>query len=293
MYTLVTGGAGFIGTHLIKALLTEKPHTKIVSLDDYSTGLKSNHIQGVQYIEGRTQDALRLLERFEIDKIYHFGEYSRIHQSYNEIEKVQSSCVEGTSQIIRLAINQNAILIYSASSSHFGQKDQDLSPYSWYKKQNVDLIKKHQKWSNLKSHIFYFFNAYGPGQITEGAYATVLGIWENQIKNQQAITIVEPGTQIRIFTRVESIALACTRHELLPINGEWALHSEDKVTLLQIVKKLKKKTKWLEARDGDRLKVPKLTIPKPPYWEHPYRLEDWIGDLRRWTRPETIEDYDI
>ena len=293
MYTLVTGGAGFIGTHLIKAILIEAPHTKIVSLDDYSTGKETNHIEGVQYIKGRTQDAIKLLEKFEIETIYHFGEYSRIYQSYKDVDRVQSSCQEGTSQIIRLAIQKEATLIYSASSSHFGQKDHELSPYSWYKKQNVDLIKKHQKWSGLKSYIFYFFNAYGPGQISEGPYATVLGIWENQIKNQQPITVVEPGTQTRIFTRVESIALACTRHHLLPVCSEWALYSEDKVTLLQIVKKLKKKTKWIEARPGDRQKVPAIKIPKPPHWQHPYRLDDWVGDLRRWTKPTLPEDYNI
>ena len=293
MYTLVTGGAGFIGTHLIKTLLTEAPHTKIVSLDDYSTGKASNHIEGVHYVNGRTQDAIKLLERFEIDTIYHFGEYSRIYQSYKDVDKVQSSCQEGTSQIIRLAIKHDATLIYSASSSHFGQKDPDLSPYSWYKKQNVDLIKKHQKWSSLKSYIFHFFNAYGPGQITEGPYATVLGIWENQIKQDQPITVVEPGTQARIFTRVESIALACTRWHLLPVCSEWALYSEDKTTLLQIIKKLKKKTKWVEARPGDRLRVPTIKIPKPPHWVHPYRLEDWVGDLRRWTKPSTQADYKI
>ena len=293
MYTLVTGGAGFVGTHVVKQLLMADPHTKIVVLDDYSTSTKDNHIEGIQYIEGRTQDAVQLLQRFKIDTVYHFGEYSRIYQSYQEIERVQSSCIEGTSQIIRLAIQHGATLIYSASSSHFGQKDQDLSPYSWYKKQNVELIKKHQKWSALKSHIFYFFNAYGPGQIEEGPYATVLGIWESQIKKQEPITVVEPGTQTRIFTRVEAIAEACIKHHLLPINQEWALYSEDKINLIKIVQTLKQKTRWLEARPGDRLKVPTVKIDRPPHWHHPYRLEDWLYNLRRWTQPNTPEDWNI
>jgi len=287
MYTLVTGGAGFIGTHLIKILLINTPHIKLVSLDDYSTGKETNHIEGVQYINGKCQNALKLLEQFEFETVYHFGEYSRVHQSYEDIEQVQSSCLEGTSQILSLAIKHKAVLIYSASSSHFGQKDLDLSPYSYLKKQNVDLIKRHNRWSKLRSHIFYFFNAYGPGQIKSGPYATVLGIWEKQIHNKEPLTIVEPGIQARIFTRVESIALACTRHQLLPENKEWALYSEDKATLLQIVQKLKRKTIWVEGRRGDRLKVPKIQIPKPPHWEHPYRLEDWLGDLRRWTAPLT------
>jgi len=81
--------------------------------------------------------------------------------------------------------------------------------------------------------------------------------------------------------------------KLLPLNCEWALYSEDKITLLKVVQKLKKKTKWIEARPGDRQRVPKIKIPQPPHWEHPYRLEDWIGDLRRWTKPETSEDFDI
>lgn len=293
MYTLITGGAGFVGTHLIKCILNEAPQTRIVSLDDYSTGQKSNHIDCVQYIEGQTQNAIRILSRFQFDTIYHFGEYSRVFQSYEDFDKVQSSCVEGTSQIIRLAIKNKATLIYSASSSHLGQKDDKLSPYSWFKKQNVELIKKHQTWNDLKTHIFYFFNAYGPGQITEGPYATVLGIWERQLKQGTALTVVEPGTQARIFTRVESIALTCSRHHQLPHNLEWALYSEDKTTLLKVVQKLKRKTKWVESREGDRLRVPKIKIPQPPNWEHPYRLDDWVGDLRRWTKPETPEDYNI
>ena len=293
MYTLVTGGAGFVGTHLIKSILNTAPHTKIVSLDDYSTGQKSNHIEGVLYIEGQTQRAIHILSRFEFDAIYHFGEYSRVFQSYEDFDKVQSSCMEGTSQIIRLAIKNQATLIYSASSSHLGQKNDQLSPYSWLKKNNVELIKRHQTWNDLKTHIFYFFNAYGPGQITEGPYATVLGIWERQIKNEESITVVEPGTQARIFTRVEAIAMACARHELLPINLEWALYSEDKTTLLKVVQKLKRKTKWIESRQGDRLRVPRIKIPQPPHWDHPYRLEDWVGDLRRWTKPENPEDYNI
>lgn len=293
MWTLVTGGAGFIGTHLIKAILAEAPLTRIVSLDDYSTGTKANHIEGVQYIEGSTLDAIKLLARFEISTIYHFGEFSRIYQSYHEIDKVQASCQEGTSQIIRLAIKHNATLIYSASSSHLGQKVEELSPYSYLKKQNVELIKRHQEWSKLKFHIFYFFNAYGPGQIEEGPYATVLGIWQSQIEKGEPITVVEPGTQARYWTRVEAIAQACAQHGHLLPGGEWALYSEDKMTLIQIVQKLKKKTKWIEARPGDRTRIPTIKFQKPPYWKHPYRLEDWLGDLRRWTKPQTPSDWEI
>lgn len=293
MYTLVTGGAGFIGTHLIKSILHDAPHTKIVSLDDYSTGEKSKHIEGVQYVEGQTENAIKILSRFKFDVIYHFGEYSRIYQSYQDIDRVQSSCQEGTSQIIRLAIQHDATLIYSASSSHLGQKPDTWSPYTWFKQNNVTLIKRHQEWSNLKSHIFYFFNAYGPGQIKEGPYATVLGIWQNQIENEQPLTVVEPGLQTRIFTRVEAIARACTQHQLLPIGLEWALYSEDKTNLIKIVQTLKKKTQWIESRPGDRQRVPKIKIPRPPHWEHPYRLEDWLGDLRRWTKPETPEDFNL
>jgi len=288
MHILVTGGAGFVGTHLIKALIINTPHVHIVSLDDYSTGLKSNHIEGVQYIEGNCQNALKTLERFTFDNIYHFGEYSRIR---GNIEQVQSSCVEGTSQILTLAIKNKATLIYSAS--HYNKKEVDSSPYTYLKNQNVDLIKRHQIWSDLKTHIFYFFNAYGPGQITQGPNAPVLGKWQDQIENKEPLTIVEPGIQARIFTRVESIALACIRHELLPINREWSLDSEDKTTLLKIVQKLNRKTKWVEPRENDRIKLPRITMPKPPHWEHPYRLEDWIGDLRRWTAPLTENSNDI
>jgi UDP-glucose 4-epimerase len=291
MYTLVTGGAGFLGTSIIKSLMVNWPHMKIVSLDDYSIGLKSNHIEGVHYIEGSCRRSSILLKQLKFDTIYHFGEYSHLQENETDIKKVQSSCLEGTSQIIRLAIEHGAVLIYS--TSQFNKKDLNPSPYTYLKKQNVDLIKRHQQWSGLKSHIFYFFNAYGPGQITEGPYATILGIWQRQIEAEQSLTMIEPGIQMRIFTRVESITSAITKHYLLPINREWSLDSEDKTTLLAIAKKLNRKTKWIGPRSNDIIKLPKITWPKPPHWEHPYRLDDWIGDLRRWTAPLNDNNTDI
>jgi UDP-glucose 4-epimerase len=168
---LITGGAGFVGSNLIKHLKEAYPEIKITSLDNYFTGKEENHVSGVTYYRGHTWEADSIFEKLAeddyFDTVFHFGEYSRIVQSFEDIDFVHRSILSGTPVILELCRKWNSKLIYSASSSKFGNngEDENLSPYAWMKSKMVELIKNYNTWYDLQYEICYFFNVYGPGQI--------------------------------------------------------------------------------------------------------------------------------
>ena len=165
MKILVTGGAGYVGSNLIKHL---KKHTNatITSLDNYFTGQEDNHIKGVKYISSSTW---KINELDKQDVVYHFGEYSRVVPSFKDVEYLMTTNLWGTSRVIEQCKRWNAKLIYSASSSKFGNNE-NLSPYSWVKAKMVELIKNYYNWYGLNYEICYFYNVYGKNHISEGDY---------------------------------------------------------------------------------------------------------------------------
>ena len=179
---VVTGGAGFIGSNLIK-LLIEKTKYKIISLDNYSTGSAKNHIKNkrIIYLKGENRNIFSILgsRKNQIKTIFHFGEFSRIYQSFKHIDKCYYSNMLGTFQVVKFCSNNDIRIIYSASSSKFGNKgkDEHLSPYSWSKSKNIEFIENFNKWYGLKYEILYFYNVYGPGQIKNSEMAAVIGIF--------------------------------------------------------------------------------------------------------------------
>ena len=209
MNILVTGGAGYIGSNLINRLVNDPNIKKITSLDNYFSGTTSNHIisHKINYVNGNTWDIFKIFEKNNFDVIYHFGEYSRIAFSFDDINFVHKSIALGTYKVLKFALLNDTKVIYSASSSKFGNngRDENLSPYAFFKSKNVEIIKNFHLWFNLRYEICYFFNVYGNNHIKNGKYATVIAIFERQYENKEPITVVYPGTQTRDFTHVNDI----------------------------------------------------------------------------------------
>jgi len=279
---LVTGGAGFVGSNLIKRLKSDYPKARIVSLDNYFTGKEENHVRGVEYYHGHTSDAPAIFENLEVpfDTVFHFGEYSRIVQSFDDIQIVNDSILLGTPRIIELCKYWGAKLIYSASSSKFGNNgaDENLSPYSWMKSKMVELIKNHGEWYGLEYEICYFFNVYGPNQITSGDYATVVGIFERQLKEGNELTVVSPGTQSRDFTHVNDVVNGLIKASQKSDNHEWHLRSGINVTMIELAEMYGAPYTIIPERRGERFTsedFPSDTNERLD-WEATESLKTWV-----------------
>ena len=258
-YILITGGAGFIGSNLIKFLL-KKTKSKILSLDNYSTGLKKNHIKSnrVKYIKGENQEITLLLKSYknDIDTIFHFGEFSRIYQSFLEYDKCIRSNLKGSFEVVTFATKNKIKLIYSATSSMLGNngKDENLSPYSWSKSKNIELIKNFNKWFGLRYEIVFFYNVYGPGQIKNSKMSAVIGIFEEQYLKKKPLTVVKPGTQKRDFTHIDDIVRGCYLAWKKGKQTEYMLGTQKQYTIIEIAKMFKSKIKFISKRKGERFK---------------------------------------
>lgn len=279
---LVTGGAGFVGSNLIEKL-SKDPNNQITSLDCYFTGKKENHVKGVKYIQGYTWDIdnIFLNEKFEI--IFHFGEYSRIVHSFDDIEFVSESILRGTPKVFEFAKKSSAKLIYSASSSKFGNngKDENLSPYAWMKSKMVELLKNYNKWFDLQFEICYFFNVYGPKQIYEGNYATVIAIFEKQYKLGEKLTVVKPGTQTRDFTHIDDIINGVIKSMTINMNYEWHLRSGSNISIIDLAEKFGK-WEFIDERKGERFVSEEFFSDTPDKlnWIPQKKLEDWISFVK-------------
>ena len=255
---VVTGGAGFIGSNLIK-LLVNKTQYKIISIDNYSTGTKKNHIKNKRatYLKGENKNIVSMLKtrKNKIKTLFHFGEFSRIFQSFKDINQCYYSNMLGTFEVVKFCSNNNIRIIYSASSSKFGNKgkDEHLSPYSWSKSKNIEFIKNFNSWYGLKYEILYFYNVYGPGQIKNSKMAAVIGIFERQYEEKKKLTVIRPGTQKRDFTHVDDIVNGCYLAFIKGKNDHYFLGSKKLYTILEIAKMFKSKIKMLPTRPGERL----------------------------------------
>ena len=211
---VVTGGAGFVGSNLIEYLLN-KTKFKIISLDNYSSGSKKNHIKNsrVKYIKCHTKDINKTLFklRSNIQSIFHFGEFSRIYQSFKNMNKCIQSNTIGSNAVFDFCLKNNIKLIYSATSASLGNKgnDKDLSPYAFTKSQNLEFLNNLKKWFNFKFEVIFFYNVYGPRQITKGKMATVIGIFEDHYSKKKPLPVVKPGTQSRRFTHIYDTIEIC------------------------------------------------------------------------------------
>jgi len=203
---LVTGGAGFVGSHLCERLASEG-HT-VISLDNYSAGSEDNHVEGVEYRKGDTKDIATLVPEVPAT-VYHLGEYSRVHQSLEEPEVVWDFNIAGTHAVLEFCRTKGSKLVYAASSTKLdatvaadGTPGRDLSPYTWAKATNVDLINNYGRWYKLPHAIVYFYNVYGPRERAWGNFGTVVATFLENALAGKSHKVNAPGTQTRAFTHV-------------------------------------------------------------------------------------------
>ena len=252
MKVLVTGGAGFIGSHLCEILAQDR--NEVISLDDYSTGSENNHVDGVVYIKGKTKNIDKLVT-FSPDIIYHLGEYSRVEQSFDDIKKVWNSNKNGIFAVLQFCRKTKAKLIYAGSSTKFGDggMGRTQSPYAWTKASNTELVENYGNWFNIRYAIVYFYNVYGGREISTGKYATLIALFKECYKNNKPLTIVSPGTQLRNFTHIDDIISGLV---LVGNNGEgdnYGIGCSQSYSILEVAKMFGTEIKMLPERKGNRM----------------------------------------
>ena len=254
---VITGGAGFVGANLISFLLKNTKY-KILSIDNYSSGLKINHIKNkkVKYIKGNTKNISTLLssKKNKINAIFHFGEFSRIYQSFLKMGECIDSNTVGSHAVFNFCLNNKIKLIYSATSASLGNKgrDKDLSPYAFTKSINLELLENLKRWFKMKYEVIYFYNVYGPKQISKGNMATVIGIFENAYKNKKPLPVVRPGTQSRKFTHIYDTVKVCYDAWKKNKCRHYSISSKKDYSILEVAKLFGSKINLLPARGGER-----------------------------------------
>ena len=254
---VVTGGAGFVGSNLISKLL-ENTNYKIISIDNYSSGSIKNHCKAsrVKYIRESSSNISKVLNVYKskIHTIFHFGEFSRIYQSFLKMDECIKSNSIGSHAVFNFCLSNNIKLVYSATSASIGNKgkDKNLSPYAFTKAKNLEMLENLKNWFNFKYEILYFYNVYGPRQISQGKMATVIGIFEDQYKKNKPLTVVKPGNQSRRFTHIDDTISACLFAWKKNKCRHYSISNKKSHTILQVAKMFNSKIKFLPSRKGER-----------------------------------------
>jgi len=254
---VVTGGAGFVGTNLIELFL-KKTNYSIISIDNYTSGVKKNHIKNkrIKYIYGHTKNISKILikSKKNIHSIFHFGEFARIYQSFLKLNDCIESNSIGSNAVFNFCLQNNIKLIYSATSATLGNggNDKNLSPYAFTKAKNLELLDNLKKWFRFKFEIIYFYNVYGPKQICKGDMATVIGIFENAYLNKLPLPIVNPGTQTRRFTHISDTVETCYLAWKNNKCRHYSISHKKSLSILKVASLFGKKVKFLSPRKGER-----------------------------------------
>jgi len=286
---IITGGSGFVGSNLIE-LLSKKTNFNLISIDNYSSGFKKNHIKNkkIKYINCHTKNIYKKLSKYKhkIHSLFHFGEFARIYQSFLHYNQCIESNFIGTQEVIRFCLENKIKLIYSATSASLGNsgKDKDLSPYSFTKSRNLELLNNLKKWFNFKFEIIYFYNVYGPKQISTGKMATVIGIFEDCFKKKIALPVVKPGTQSRRFTHIKDTVEICYLAWKKNLCRHYAISNKQSYSILQIAQMFGTKIKFLPKRKGERYasKLTRMNLSNKIYRHYgKISIKDYLDSFKK------------
>jgi len=284
---VVTGGAGFVGSNLI-LLLIKKTNLKIISIDNYSSGSKKNHIKhkNVKYVTGNTKNISSMLKKYKkkIQVIFHFGEFSRIYQSFLKLSQCIESNSIGTHEVFNFCLKNKIKLIYSATSASLGNKgkDKNLSPYAFSKSKNLELLENLNKWFKMRFEIIYFYNVYGPKQISRGDMATVIGIFEDHYLKNLPLPVVRPGSQSRRFTHINDTIDACYYAWKKNKCRHYSVTNKKTYKIIEVAKLFKHRIKLLPPRKGERFAsaLSNMNLSNKVYRIYgKIKLKDYINDF--------------
>ena len=277
---LVTGGAGFIGSHLCERLLRDGH--KVISLDNYFTGSEENHVPGVEYRRGHTKDIATLIPETP-DIVYHLGEYPRVEQSFDDIEYVMDSNVIGTKAVLEFARKRKCKFVYAGSSTKFadGGIGRDQSPYAWTKASNTELTRNYGEWFNLDYAITYFYNVYGPRERGDSKSGTVIGIFSELYEKGSPLPVRAPGTQRRNFTHISDIVEGLVLVGERGSGDEYGLGHPDSYSILEVAQLFGGEITMLPERAGNRMNS-RADVRRAEMelgWKPKYNLPDYITEI--------------
>ena len=256
-YIVITGGAGFVGSNLISFLL-KKTNFHLISIDNYSSGSKQNHFKSkrVIYIKDNTKNITNILKnkKSNINSLFHFGEFSRIYQSFLKMDECIESNAVGSQAVFNFCLTNKIKLVYSATSASLGNKgnDKNLSPYAFTKAKNLELLENLNKWFKMKFEIIYFYNVYGPKQICKGDMATVIGIFEDHFLRNKPLPVVRPGSQSRRFTHINDTIESCYYAWKQNKCRHYSVTNKKSYKIIDVAKLFRHKIKLLPPRKGER-----------------------------------------
>jgi len=283
MKALVTGGAGFVGTNLIRTLLSK--NYEVVSVDNYKTGTQLNHLPGVKYINFDIRDINDYSAWGEFDVVYHLAAIARIQPSFKDPYDYFTTNANGTFKLAQYCTKNNIPLVYAGSSSHHSGKLKN--PYTFSKDTGEEIIQLHQEHFGLKASIARFYNVYGPHQLKEGGYTTLIGAWEKKIEEHQPLTIYGDGTKRRDFTHVDDITNALI---LILEKQEWGhifeLGRGQNYSVKEIADMFEQEVEYKDDKPGEaQVTLCDYSLAKKLLgWEPKHNIEDYIKNYFKWIK---------